>query len=169
MHVLHNFFLGGGFNKQNSFLLGPLQPSSPTTKELHEYDFNVRLTFINEFLPPGPGRNGSESGGKRKNDEESETRRRGGNGRKTREGERKKRKLNGREWRLPGTNNIKLFPGTKLTLDFGALIRTVGSKQQIFGQNLNGKLDNLSYSSAPKKLVHAFLGISSLKSPVLIG
>ena len=111
----------GGFNKQNSFLLGPLQPSSPTTKELHEYDFNVRLTFINEFLPPGPGRNGSESGGKRKNDEESETRRRGGNGRKTREGERKKRKLNGREWRLPGTNNIKLFPGTKLTLDFGAL------------------------------------------------
>ena len=111
----------GGFNKQNSFLLGPLQPSSTTTKELHEYDFNVRLTFINEFLPPGPGRNGSESGGKRKNDEESETRRRGGNGRKTREGERKKRKLNGREWRPPGTNNIKLFPWTKLKLDFGTL------------------------------------------------
>ena len=29
MHLLHNFY------KQTSFLLGPIQPSSPTTKELH--------------------------------------------------------------------------------------------------------------------------------------
>ena len=33
MHVLHNFFWGQ--HKHNSFLLGPIQPSSPTTKELH--------------------------------------------------------------------------------------------------------------------------------------
>ena len=32
MHVLHNFF---EFNKHNSFLLGPIQPLSPTTKELY--------------------------------------------------------------------------------------------------------------------------------------
>ena len=31
------FFLGGGQLKHNSFLLGPMQPSSPTTKELHAY------------------------------------------------------------------------------------------------------------------------------------
>ena len=35
MHVLHKFF---GFNrKHNSFSLGPIQPSSPTAKELHGY------------------------------------------------------------------------------------------------------------------------------------
>ena len=43
MRLLHNFL---GFNmKHNSFLLGPIQPSSSITKELHDLsiDENLRL------------------------------------------------------------------------------------------------------------------------------
>ena len=35
MEIYIIFFLGGGWHKHNSFLLGLIQPTSPSTKELH--------------------------------------------------------------------------------------------------------------------------------------
>ena len=45
MCVSHNFW--GFHHNQNSFLLGPIQPSSPTTKELH---VRVRIPFYMAML-----------------------------------------------------------------------------------------------------------------------
>ena len=43
MHVLHNFL--GVQHKHNSFLFGPIQPSSLTTEELHESANGLKICF----------------------------------------------------------------------------------------------------------------------------